>query len=122
VPREINLEADDYNKKLLKLIPSEIIAAYITVAGLIPDRNNIWLWGITIVLLVLVTPYLRSFQGVKKPLHYAVSSISFIVWVFAIGGPFAATGWYESWMGSVALILWTLVPPLFFGKPVRRRA
>ncbi len=117
MPRAINVETDDYAKILLKLIPSEIIAAYVTVAGLIPGGNTMWLWGITVVLLILVTPYLRKFQGVTSPLHYAVSSISFVVWVFAIGGPFVTMSWYQSWMGSIVLILWTLIPPLFFKIP-----
>lgn len=117
MPREINSEIDDYAKKLLKLIPSEMIAAYVVVAGLIPEGNYIWLWGTTIILLILITPYLRRFQNVINPLHYAVSSISFGVWIFAIGGPFASMDWYESWMGSVVLIIWTLIPPLLFKKP-----
>lgn len=117
MPRVINVETDDYAKRLLKLIPSEIIAAYVTVAGLIPEGNSMWLWGITAVLFILITPYLRNFQGVTSPLHYAVSSISFVVWVFAIGGPFATMSGYQSWMGSIVLILWTLVPPLFFKMP-----
>lgn len=117
MPRAINVQTDDYAKILLKLIPSEIIAAYVTVAGLIPAGNTIWLWGITAVLLILVTPYLRKFQEVTDPLHYAVSSISFVVWVFAIGGPFSTMSWYQSWMGSIVLILWTLIPPLFFKIP-----
>lgn len=117
MPRAINVEKDDYAKKLLKLIPSEIIAAYITIVGLIPGGNTVWLWGITIVLLILVTPYLRNFQEVTNPLQYAISSISFIVWVFAMGGPFATMSWYQSWMGSIVLILWTLIPPLLFKIP-----
>jgi hypothetical protein len=39
---------------------------------------------------------------------------AFILWVFALGGPFAATwpDWYHAEYGSVALILYTVLIPI----------
>lgn len=42
----------------------------------------------------------------------AVSAGSFIVWVFAMGEPFASLGFYRPLYGSLLLILYTLLVPL----------
>lgn len=36
-----------------------------------------------------------------------ISTIAFVVWVFAIGGPFASLDWYKPVYGGIALILVT---------------
>ena len=116
MPRSINKEKDDTLKKLLKFIPSEIVGAFIVVNGIIPPGNTIWEWGMVLFLLILVPIYLWKLQGVNDRIHLSVSSISFLVWVFAIGGPFTTFLWYQSWMGSIILALWTLIPPLVLMK------
>ena len=62
--REIKT-TEPYLGKLLKLIPSEIIAAYMAIQGFIPEDSA--KWGLTVVSLVLliITPfYLKSVQKV----------------------------------------------------------
>jgi len=110
--REIRVD-QKYRDRLLKLIPSEIVAAYMVLAGIIPpDRAK---WGtliVSIVLLVLVPFYLWRMQNVQRNSQLIVTMISFVVWLYSLGGPFAAWGLYESWIGSVILILWTLIIPV----------
>ena len=110
--REIRVD-QKYRDRLLKLIPSEIIAAYMVLSGIIPpDRAK---WGtliVSIVLLVLVPFYLWKMQNVQRNSQLIVTMISFVVWLYSLGGPFAAWGLYESWIGSVILILWTLIIPV----------
>ncbi len=102
-----------YKERLLKLIPSEIIAAYLVVSGIIPEDSL--KWGtliVSAVLLVLVPFYLIKFQKVKPIGQIIFTMISFIVWLYSIRGPFGPWGLHEPWIGSVVLILWTLVIPL----------
>ena len=113
--RAIRREDDSFLKALLKLIPSEVVAVYLFVLGILPDR--LAPHAAVAGLLVALTPlYLRFAMGVRAAAQLAVSTVSMAVWIFALGeGPvhFLRAPWYEPWYGSVALAIWTLVPPMF---------
>ena len=112
--RQIKPE-NPYQTKLLKLIPSEIIAAYLIIAGFIPAgyvHSKVLLTIITAVLLILVPLYLIRLQGVKGPFQIVFTSLSFLVWVYSIGGPFVFYGIHEAVIGSSILVIWTLLIPL----------
>ncbi len=100
---------------LLKLIPSEIIAVHVFIQGVMPRllAPNL----VISLLLVAITPaYLRWAMGVRSRAQLAISTVSLVVWIYALGqGPFRfmRPPWYEPWYGSVLLALWTLVPPMF---------
>jgi hypothetical protein len=100
---------------LLKLIPSEVIAVFIFVQGVLPRLLVPHL--VVAVLLVAITPlYLSKAMGVHSRMQLVVSTISLVVWIYAMGaGPlrFLRAPWYEPWYGAVALAVWTLVPPMF---------
>lgn len=110
--REIK-ETQKYKDRLLKLIPSEIVAAYMVLSGIIPSDSA--KWGTLIVfiaLLVLVPFYLKRIQNVQRNSQLMVTAISFVVWVYSLGGPFEVWGLYKPWIGSIILVLWTLTMPL----------
>ena len=110
--REIRVD-QNYKDRLLKLIPSEIVAAYMVLAGIIPKDSAKWgTLVVSIVLLILVPFYLWKIQNVKITSQILVTAISFVVWLYSLGGPFEAWGFYESWIGSAILILWTLIIPI----------
>lgn len=112
MPREIKTD-QKYRDKLLKLIPSEIIAAYMVISGLIPESKAKWgLLIVSVVLLVLVPFYLRKIHDVQPIPQIIFTALSFVVWVYTLGGPFKLWGLYEAWIGSVVLVLWTLLIPL----------
>ncbi|HVP17834.1 MAG TPA: hypothetical protein VMU36_02495 [Spirochaetia bacterium] len=100
---------------LLKLIPSEVIAVFIFIQGVMPARPLPHI--VVMLLLVALTPiYLSQASGVRSQAQLFVSTMSFVVWVYAIGaGPFrfVRPPYYEPWHGAVALAVWTLVPPIF---------
>ncbi len=55
-------------------------------------------------------------MGVRSAVQLVVSCISMLIWIYALGqGPvrFLQPPWYEPWYGSVALAIWTLIPPMF---------
>ena len=106
---------EKYVGRLLKLIPSEVVAAYLAIQGIVPEESQ--KWGLLVVSLVLfiITPfYLRKVQEVKQVSQVFISSLSFIVWVYCMGGPFVLFNIHEPWIASVLLLLWTTFLPQFF--------
>ena len=106
-----------YREKLLKLIPSEIIAAYIFLQGVIPESDTKWGLLIASILLLILTPfYMQKFQHVTHSLQIIITSLSFLVWLYSLGGPFKAWGLYKPWIGSLLLVIWTLTVPLIWNN------
>jgi heme/copper-type cytochrome/quinol oxidase subunit 4 len=115
--REIKT-TEQYLGKLLKLIPSEIIAAYMVIQGFIPEDKTKWgLSAIALVLFIIPPLYLKFVQKVEKTAQIFVSTFSFIIWVYAIGGPFVFWNIHEAWIASAVLLLWTTFIPQFFKTP-----
>ena len=115
---------DDYTSRILKYIPVEVVTVATVLDGIVrsgakDSHLESALWGI-FVFGVLVTPlYLWRMQHVKKFLQLAISTGAFAVWLFAVGGPFELLGWYEKWMGSALLVIYTFTIPLVGGFPDR---
>lgn len=124
---------NNYQTKLLKLIPSEIIAGYMAILGIIHSNNAnedikfITLLVTSIVLLLLVPLYMIKLQKVKKVLQIIVTSISFVVWIYTIecvnqlNGIFNRIGITHPLIGSVIMILWTLVIPIVIKTESKNR-
>ena len=112
--REVKTD-QDYKSKLLKLIPSEIIAAYILIGGIIPADYKYWGCLIAaIILLVLIPFYLRRLYDVKRLGQIIYIMIAFVIWIYTLGEPFRHWGIWQEWIGSALLILYTLTIPLFY--------
>jgi hypothetical protein len=121
MPREIKQD-QSYKDKLLKLIPSEIVAAYLVILGILnnqqiiiqeADITEIFQWIVFGIILVLTPVYLRKFQNVMKISQLVLTSISFVVWSYSLGGPFIVSGLHHSTIASIIMILWTLAAPTF---------
>ena len=115
-------QENSFLQVLLKLIPSEVIAVFIFIQGVMP---RVLLPHLVIaLLLVCITPvYLYWAGGVRSRQQLVISTLSLVVWVYAMGvGPlrFVRPPWYEPWHGSVALALWTLIPPMFLSRAQER--
>jgi|SRR5215208_2066691 len=109
---------DDYVDRLLKYIPAESVALYLTLQGIIlsgaaeaPNLNT-WLWFILGIGLIGTTLYQWRVLKIEKVVQLAVSTAAFGVWVFALGGAFASLSWYEPFIGSLALVIFTFFAPL----------
>jgi len=118
--RSINNE-NPYLERLLKLIPTEIVGAYLALAGIIPSHAEKTFKLILTGFLLILTPfYLRILSKVKNALQITASTISFAVWIYSLEGSiFDLWGYYQAWLASFILILWTLVIP-FFVKPAQK--
>jgi hypothetical protein len=113
---------DTYFDKIIKYIPADIVGAWVTVTGLIDiDKgvnapNQILLWIVFVVGTVLTAIWTLKQTSVKKKppaiTQTVISTGAFIVWVFALGGPFAKLEFYRPLYGSLLLILYTLIVAL----------
>jgi len=113
--------ADKYLDRLLKLIPGETVALYLFLQGVLnsgladnPGQFSIWLWSTVVILAVGNVLYLRRFQNITDPTQIVILTVAFFIWLFAIGGPFALFGWYQPFMGSVVLGLFTFFIPMVY--------
>jgi hypothetical protein len=105
--------------KLANYIPAEITAAYLFVIGIIngvTDADPIILWISLIVLLIASPLYLLvvAKQEKKTPdkAQIIISVPAFLIWAFAIGGPFVLFDWYNPAYGAVLVGLATVIIPL----------
>lgn len=116
-----------YVSKLIKLIPAESIGLFVTIdniikstranANPIPDTVS---W-ITFIVLIGVTVFITYLTSNNKNLKIAykqiiISTIAFIVWVFALGGPFLLCSWYRSEYGAIILPIYSVLAPLMYKK------
>lgn len=112
---------DGYFDRLLKYIPADVVGLWLTGSGLIQSQGNdtsrvilLWvLFGFGLLFTLLWTRKQTS-EARKPPARRQtlLSCGSFLVWVFAIGGPFAELSFYEPLYGSLALLLYTTAIPL----------
>jgi len=108
---------DPFLTKVLKIIPAEIIAAYLAIAGAIPEddpKTKMILIIVSIFLFWIIPFYLIFLQKVVNVFQVVVTSLSFPVWIFSIGGPFSYYEFYQNYYGTIALVLWTLLIPFAF--------
>ncbi len=110
-PRLEQKEPDNYTSRLLKYIPAEVIALYLTLDALIRTSEQLPIsvyWIVFVVCLVLTYFYLRRVEKVGKNIQLLISVIAYCVWVFAIGGPFVYLNWYQPIYGGLLLPTYTL--------------
>lgn len=123
-PPPSGMRADEsYFEKLLRYIPADIVAGYVALNGIIVGEAGYapilqWIvFGALLVLSPLYMCYMKTQPpgiAAYKAFPCLVAAISFAVWVFALGGPFAAQ-WptlYKPVYGSILLILTTLIIPV----------
>jgi hypothetical protein len=117
--REIKTDSK-YEDVLVNLIPGELIAAYIAIDSIAASDPSIQRWVLLatcIIILILIPPYLMKLYNVKGRTQIIFTMFAFIIWVYCLGGPFKIWGIYNSVIGSVVLVLFTLIAPIFNLKP-----
>ena len=117
---------DGYFDRIIKYIPSDIVGAWLAVTGIIKslngnDPNAGSVQWITFAIGVLLTAAWTARQTNEsgKPiavLQIAMSTAAFVVWVVALGGPFATLPGYKDYYGSLLLIGFTLAAGLAVPK------
>ncbi len=77
------------------------------------EGNHIGLqWIIFGFCVIAVILYLWRVQKVYKWKQVLISSVSFIVWIFAIGGPFVHLSAYDPLYAGILLPAYTFLIPI----------
>ena len=70
-------------------------------------------WANFLALVALTPIFQWRVGGVISTAHLVASTVVFIAWVFALGGPFTMLEWYTPLFGALMLAIVTLMAPLF---------
>jgi hypothetical protein len=116
-----------YAERTAKYIPGEVLAAYVSInsiLGSVDAKDQLLApasWFVFGLCLVVTPLYLRALAIRPEPpwTHLAISTAAFAVWAYALGGPFALSGIQKPWLGSILLILFTLLAGLI--EPKKKR-
>jgi hypothetical protein len=111
---------DDYLTRLLKYIPAETVAIWTVLSGIIIGAGSAIatepvMWLIFIAIAILTPLYLWRITKVTNGLQIGISTVAFVVWVFALGGPFALYTWYNPIYGALLLPIVTFAIPIVQG-------
>jgi len=110
----------DYGERLVKLIPSEVVGLYLVGVGVIPATAKVvvTVWAVVCLgLVILVRAYATRDPALNLPPQWkavVISSVSFVIWVYTIPGPFQALGLAVPYIGSLTILVWTFVVPYFY--------
>ena len=115
---------NSYLDRLAKMIPSPVIALYLVGISQIPTGQAIGLlvWAVICLIgvIVLLAYGTADPQKNKKTdwVHISISSVAFVIWVYAMGGPFVAFNLQVPWIGSLAVLAYTFFVPIFYKGPL----
>lgn len=126
--------AQAYVDRLVKLIPAEVVALYLTGRPLIqpeetertaddPDQRIYWLvWTLVCLVAVLVVRRWATSDPTwrLRPQWNAVivAAISFLVWVYSLGDVFRGYGLWSATAAALAVLAWTFFAPFLVPTPV----
>jgi hypothetical protein len=105
------------------MIPSPVIALYLVGTSQIPAGQSIGLlvWAIICLIGVIVLMAYGTADAQKNKsadwIHVAISVLAFVIWIYAMGGPFAAFNLQVPWIGSLAILAYTFFVPFFYKGP-----
>jgi hypothetical protein len=108
------LPADEWLERLTKLIPGEVLAVYLTGKNFATHWPG--QWAIACFCLVIV---IRAW-GTREPgtsIQWgavAIAAVSFVIWLYAMGGSFPRLELSDPAISSLAVLLWTTVVPIFY--------
>ncbi|MGI9325079.1 MAG: hypothetical protein ACR2PZ_07660 [Pseudomonadales bacterium] len=122
--------ADSYTDRLLKLIPGEVVAFYLSstaaLKSAVPNEaSNVSAvsasgslsvaasapWVVFAFCILATYFYLRIVLKVVSNRQLAITVGAFCVWAFSLGYPFDGFAWYQSAYGGILLAAYTLVAP-----------
>ena len=120
VARTGDEEFKSYLDRLTKMIPSEVISLYLVGSGIIPDSDRIILvlWSLICLAGVIVSRIFGTADPQKNLTPQwttvGISSVAFIIWIYSLGGPFAAFHLHTPYIGSLLVLVWTFFVPFFY--------
>ena len=102
------------------MIPGEAVGLYLVGSGFIPGNQAVVLliWSIFCFLCVIaIKAYGTADSAHNLPpdwIHVGISAVAFVIWLYTIGGPFAAYHMAIPYIGSLLVLAWTVAVPIFY--------
>ncbi|HXY88031.1 MAG TPA: hypothetical protein VEG44_06300 [Candidatus Acidoferrales bacterium] len=109
---------DSYIQKIQEYIPAPVVGAYLTIIAIFNGANSPQLYYWIFFGLLWIGAFVYTWKTSSKPNYgpaiqqIIIATISFAVWVAALGKPFSFLSIYDETFAIAILIVWTLVPPL----------
>jgi hypothetical protein len=100
--------------RLITLVPSEVVAVYLAGRGYVATWLGVW--GLVCFILVVAVRIWGTREPSKGPqwITVLVSAVSYVVWVYAIGGRILEFTLPDPGVASAAVLVWTVVVPIFY--------
>jgi hypothetical protein len=120
IAKDTPTQIQSYMERLVKLIPAEVVGLYLVGQGVVPPAEKVALVVWSIICLGLVVLVRAKTTGDRANSispqwgAIAVSTISFIIWVYTMPGPFQAYQLAIPYLGSLAVLVWTFVVPFLY--------
>jgi len=118
----MNLDSSTTNNKLdifSKIIPTEIIFAYLAIINIISDQNvvdkNI-LYGCGIVFFILTPFYQWLIRQVKSWKYIIFSTLTFPVWWIVVSYKYLSLG-FPLYSLSILIIVWGVISTIVMRGP-----
>lgn len=109
-PADVPGYFDTYRDRLFKYIPGEIVTLYFGLREGLERSHHVphALQWVAFAFCLAATPvYLWRVQHVAAWRQLLISTVSFAVWAFALGEPFADLRWYQPVYGALLLPVFT---------------
>jgi hypothetical protein len=110
---------DQYKDRLLKYIPADVVAIYLTLMGIIAGAQpgtlkTILPWAVFVVIAIITPFYIKFVGKVTDTKQIVVGSVAFLIWAITLGAPFdqAHISWYNPIIGALLLPFFTFLIPL----------
>lgn len=110
---------DDLKSRIIKMIPGEIVAAYIACNTAITqfEGTDATYW-IVFALIILLTPfYLRRIMQIKDLVQILIMCVAFILWCITLEQPFDQVfndKNAQQLFSTLALTIFTFAVPIFY--------
>lgn len=110
---------DDYYGKLVKMIPGEVLGLYLVGSNLIPknQKTGLIIWAVVCLVAVVASRYRGTADPKPNWAQILLASLAFVIWVYTLGGPFAAFNLHIPYIGSLLVLAYTFFVPLFYEGP-----
>ena len=104
----------NWMERLIKLIPGEVLVVYLAGKGYAASWLGIWAL-VCLVLVFVIRAWGTKDRGtsIQWP-AVAVSVVSFVLWIYAMGGQFLNLQLPNPGIASAAVLVWTAVIPIFY--------
>ena len=108
----------EYLEKVAKIVPSEIIAGYLALVGLVPSIGlgesveKGFYYGIFILCVILTPIYFKAQSDKTKPtptIHIILSTVAFVIWAYSTTGDKIVHDFFNAAIASIVLAAFSLI-------------